>query len=129
MEKHEIRAEAPGTVESKHVNTGELAQPGRPLVSLLDEDDKYVRIYIPVPDLDLVHQGTEMEVELDFRPGTKLAGKVEWIETQASYAPKNYVTRDDRALQVFQARVRLAPGAARTIKAGAEAEVRLAARR
>lgn len=129
MEKHEIRAERPGTVEAKHVNTGELAQPGRALVSLLDEDDKYVRVYIPVPDLSVIHVGTEMEVELDLLPGTKVPGKVEWIETQASFAPKNYVTRDDRSQQVYQGRVRLEPGAARTIKAGAEAEVRLAARR
>jgi HlyD family secretion protein len=129
VEKHEVRADAPGTVQVKLVSPGELAQPGKAFVSLLDEDDKYVRVYIPVPDLSVVHVGTEMEVELDFLPGSKVPGKVEWIESQASFAPKTYVSRDDRVQQVYQARVRLAPGAARTIKSGAEAEVRLAPRK
>jgi len=50
---------------------------------------------------------------------------VEWIDSQASFSPRINVTQDDRVQQVYEARVRLAPGAARTIKAGAEASVRI----
>jgi HlyD family secretion protein len=126
LDKYEIHADAPGTVESKLVSKGELAQPGRPLVSLLDEDDKYVRVYVPVPDLAAVRVGTRMVVAPDYRPDEQVEGTVEWIEAQASFAPRNYVTRDDRAQQVYQARVRLPRGAAREIRAGVEVEVRLA---
>ena len=123
LEKHEVRADAAGTVQAKLINAGELAQPGKPLVSLLDEDDKYVRIYIPVPDLRVIHVHTPVEVQLDFLPESKIQGEVEWIESQAAFSPRVNVTQDDRVEQVYEARVRLAPGAARTIKAGAEASV------
>jgi HlyD family secretion protein len=123
LEKHAVRADAPGTVQAKLVNPGELAQPGKALVSLLDEDDKYVRIYIPVPDLSVIHVHTQVEVELDFLPGSRVAGEVDWIESQAAFTPRVNLTQDDRVQQVYQARVKLAPGAARTIKAGAEANV------
>jgi HlyD family secretion protein len=123
LEKHEVRAGAAGTVQAKLINAGELAQPGKALVSLLDEEDKYVRIYIPVPDLRVIHVHTPVEVELDFLPESKIRGEVEWIESQASFSPRINVTQDDRVEQVYEARVRLAPGAARTIKAGAEANV------
>ena len=123
LEKHEVRADAAGTVQAKLINAGELAQPGKALISLLDEEDKYVRIYIPVPDLRVVHVHTPVEVQLDFLPESTVHGEVEWIESQAAFSPRVNVTQDDRVEQVYEARVRLAPGAARTIKAGAEANV------
>jgi len=125
LEKHEIRADAAGTVQAKLINAGELAQPGKALISLLDEEDKYVRVYIPVPDLRVIHVHTPVEVQLDFLPESKIHGEVEWIESQAAFSPRVNVTQDDRVEQVYEARVRLAPGAARTIKAGAEASVRI----
>ena len=125
LEKHAVCADAGGTVQAKLINAGELAQPGKALLSLLDEDDKYVRIYIPVPDLRVIHVHTPVEVQLDFLPESKINGEVEWIESQASFSPRVNVTQDDRVEQVYEARVRLAPGAARTIKAGAEASVRI----
>ena len=125
LDKHAVRAGAGGTVQAKLINPGELAQPGKPLVSLLDEDDKYVRVYVPVPDLRVVHVHTPVEVQLDFLPDSAVAGEVEWIDSQASFSPRINVTQDDRVQQVYEARVRLAPGAARTIKAGAEANVRI----
>ena len=125
LEKHEVHTDAAGTVQAKLINSGELAQPGKPLISLLDEDDKYVRIYIPVPDLRVIHVHTPVEVQLDFLPESAIHGEVEWIESQASFSPRVNVTRDDRVEQVYEARVRLAPGTARTIKAGAEASVRV----
>ncbi len=125
LEKHAVRADAGGTVQAKLINAGELAQPGKALLSLLDEDDKYVRVYIPVPDLRVIHVHTPVEVQLDFLPESKIHGEVEWIESQASFSPRVNVTQDDRVEQVYEARVRLAPGSARTIKAGAEASVRI----
>jgi multidrug resistance efflux pump len=125
LEKHEVCADAPGTVVGKLVNAGELAQPGKALVSLIDEEDKYVRVYIPVPDLVAIRVGTEMEVELDFLPGSRIPGKVEWVDSQAAFTTQKFGGQDDRVTQVYQARVRLTPGAAREIKAGAEASVRV----
>jgi multidrug resistance efflux pump len=126
LEKHEVRADAAGTVQVKLINAGELAQPGKALISLLDEEDKYVRIYIPVPDLRVIHVHTPVEVQLDFLPDSRIHGEVEWIASQATFSPRINVTQDDRVQQVYEARVRLAPGAARTIQAGAEASVRIA---
>jgi HlyD family secretion protein len=129
LDKHEVRADAAGTVQAKLINPGELAQPGKALLSLLDEDDKYVRIYVPVPDLRVIHVHTPVEVALDFLPDSTIHGEVEWIASQATFSPRVNVTQDDRVQQVYEARVRLTPGAARTVKAGAEASVRILAER
>jgi HlyD family secretion protein len=126
VEKYEVRAAETGTIQARLLNPGELAQPGRAVISMLDEADKYVRVYIPVPDLRAIGVGTDVEIELDLLPGSRIPGKVEWIESQATFTPRKIYTQDDRTQQVYQARVRLAPGQARTVKAGAEANVRVA---
>jgi multidrug resistance efflux pump len=125
LSKHEVCADGPGTVQARLIRSGELAQPGRALVSLLDETDKYVRVYIPVPLLGTLKRGTRMSVELDATPGRTLEGTIEWIESQATFTPRKIYTPDDRTVQVYEARVRLPRGVARDVKAGAEAAVRV----
>ena len=124
LDKHTVRAETAGTVQARLIRTGELARPSTALISILDEEDKFVRIYIPVPDLEYVHEGTRVTVELDQLPGKLYEGTVEWIATQASFTPAKIYTRDDRIQQVYEGRVRLEPAAAKLMKAGAEANVR-----
>ena len=63
---------------------------------------------------------------LDHMPGTTVPGTVTWISPVASFTPRKIYTQDDRTQQVYEARVRLAPGAARTMRAGAEGNVRIA---
>jgi HlyD family secretion protein len=125
LSKHEVCADGPGTVQARLIRAGELAQPGRALVSLQDETDKYVRVFIPVPLLGTLRRGTRMSVELDAIPGRRLEGTIEWIESQAMFTPRKIYTPDDRTLQVYEARVRLARDVARDVKAGAEATVRV----
>jgi HlyD family secretion protein len=126
LSKHEICADGPGTVQARLIRAGELAQPGRALLSLLDEDDKYVRVFIPVLMLPSFHVTTRVTVELDQLPGRTFPGRVEWIDSQATFTPRNIYTPDDRTQQVYESRVRLERGMARDIRVGAEASVHLA---
>jgi HlyD family secretion protein len=125
LERYELRADAAGTVEARHIRAGELAQPGTPVCSILDEGQKFVRIFLPVAALARVRVGARAIVELDAAPEAPIEGEVDWIESQASFTPRKIYTQDDRTQQVYAARVRLAAGAARAIKAGAEANVRV----
>jgi len=84
-----------------------------------------VRDLVAQQGYDLVHVHTPVAVQRDFLPDSTVSGEVEWIDSQASFSPRINVTQDDRVQQVYEARVRLEPGAARTIKAGAEANVRI----
>src|SRR5262249_1140991 len=80
LAKHEDHAPAaPTVVQTQLLWPGELAQPGTPILSVLDPRDKYVQIYVPVSDVDRVRVGKRVAIELDSAPGKRTAGEVSFV--------------------------------------------------
>jgi membrane fusion protein YbhG len=120
---------APGTattVQTQFIWPGELAQPGTAIVSVLDPTDKYVQIYVPVADLDLVRVGRRVEIELDSQPGRRVPGEVSFLAGEATFTPEKIETRSDRLGQVYRAKVRILEDIAH-FQPGTEGNVYLAA--
>jgi HlyD family secretion protein len=92
---------------------GELAQPGTPVLSVLDPEDKYVQIYIPVAESARVRVGTRVEIELDSAPERRVPGEVSFVADQANFTPEKIETRSDRVGQVYRAKVRILEEVAR----------------
>jgi HlyD family secretion protein len=106
--RHDVRAPATETtVQAQLLWPGELAQPGTPILSVLDPRDKYVQIYVPVADIDRVRVGAPVEIELDSAPGRRVPGEVAFVADQANFTPEKIETRDDRLGQVYRAKVRI----------------------
>ena len=95
----------PTRVETKFIWPGELAQPGTPIVALLDPRDQYVQIYVPVADLQRVRVGQRVGIELDSAPGTRVPGEISFLADRANFTPEKIETRDDRLGQVYRAKV------------------------
>ncbi|MGH7860381.1 MAG: HlyD family secretion protein, partial [Candidatus Binatia bacterium] len=123
--KYSIRAPAVDTVvQTRFAWPGELAQPGTAILSVIDPEDKYVQIYLPVADLDRVAVGNRVEVELDSHPGARIPGEISFIADRASFTPEKIETRSDRLGQVYRAKVRVLDGAS-CLKPGTEGNVYL----
>jgi HlyD family secretion protein len=106
--KYTIRAPGASTVvQSQLLWPGELAQPGTPVLSVLDPADKYVQIYVPVTDAASLRVGTRVEIELDSEPGTRVPGEVSFVADQTNFTPEKIETRSDRIGQVYRAKVRI----------------------
>jgi HlyD family secretion protein len=125
--KYAIRApDAETVVQTQFLWPGELAQPGTPVLAVLDPLDKYVQIYVPAADLARVRPGRRVEIELDSAPGRRVPGEISFVADQASFTPEKIETRADRLGQVYRAKVRILEGA-ETLQPGAEGNVYLAA--
>jgi len=123
--KHEVRAPDVATVvQTQFAWPGELAQPGTPIVAVLDPEDKYVQIYLPVAAMSDVHVGQRVEVELDSAVGRRIPGELTFIADQANFTPEKIETRGDRVGQVYRAKVRVLEDAA-LLKPGTEGNVYL----
>jgi HlyD family secretion protein len=106
--RHDVLAPSTETtVQAQLLWPGELAQPGTPILSVLDPRDKYVQIYVPVSDVDRVRVGARVEIELDSAPGRRVPGEVTFVADQANFTPEKIETRDDRLGQVYRAKVRI----------------------
>jgi HlyD family secretion protein len=97
----------PTRVETQFIWAGELAQPGTSIVALLDPRDQYVQIYIPVADLERVHIGQRVGIELDSAPGSRVPGEISFLADRANFTPEKIETRDDRLGQVYRAKVKI----------------------
>jgi len=106
--KYEIRAPAvPTVVQTQYIWPGELAQPGTAVISVIDPRDKYVQIYVPVAELERFRVGQHVQIELDSRPGRRVAGEVSFIADKANFTPEKIETRSDRMGQVYRAKIRI----------------------
>ncbi|HXC52814.1 MAG TPA: HlyD family efflux transporter periplasmic adaptor subunit [Candidatus Limnocylindrales bacterium] len=121
--KFQIRSpNVPTIAQTQLLWPGELAQPGTPVFSVLDPRDKYVQIYVPVPDLDRVKVGTKMDIELDSNPGKRWPGEVTFIAERANFTPEKIETRSDRVGQVYRVKVRILEGV-ENFTVGSESDV------
>jgi HlyD family secretion protein len=123
--KFEIHAPATETVvQTQFIWPGELARPGTAILSVLDPLDKYVEIYVPVPDLARVRLGQRVAIELDSRPGERVGGEIVFIADEANFTPEKIETRSDRLGQVYRAKVKILEGVER-FQPGTEGNVYL----
>lgn len=123
-----LRIAAPfaGVVTVRHREPGEIVGPGAPVVTLMDPDDRWVRIYVPENRLSRVALGQRAAITSDTFPGKEYEGEVSFIASSAEFTPKNVQTTEERVRLVYAVKVRITGDAAQELKPGLPADVRLA---
>jgi HlyD family secretion protein len=120
-----IRSPRPARVESLDLRPGDLLAPNATAASVVEDDQLYVRLYVPETQIGHVHPGQEVPVSVDSFPGRVFRGVVEHINEVGEYTPRNLQTADERANQVFATRVGIRDDN-RDLRAGMAAVVRVA---
>ena len=124
--EREVMAPSAATVEVLDVRPGDIIAPNTPVATLLEQDQIYVRIYIPETELGRVQVGQKAEVRVDSFPKTVFDGVVEQINQQAEFLPRNVQTREERVHQMFGVKIRINDPAGHVL-AGMAADVKLKA--
>ncbi len=107
-----VRAPRTARVESLDLRPGDILAPNGAAATLLEDDQLYVRVYIPETQIGHIHPGQEVPINVDSFPHRSFRGTVEHINSEGEYSPRNLQTADERADQVFAARVGLLEGQA-----------------
>jgi hypothetical protein len=84
--------------------------PDASAAKLLEPDQRFVRIYVPETQLGLIHLGQRIPIFVDTFPGRGFGAVVEFISDIGEFTPRNLQTEDERADQVFAARLRIEEG-------------------
>jgi multidrug resistance efflux pump len=105
-----IKAPRAALVETLDLRPGDILGPNAAAATLLEDDQLYVRIYVPETRIGRIKIGEEVPVTVDSFPGKSFAGVVEHINVVGEYSPRNLQTADERADQVFATRVGLREG-------------------
>jgi HlyD family secretion protein len=122
--ERQVVAPSAAIVEVLDVRPGDIISPNTPVATLLEQDQIYVRIYIPETELGRVQLGQKAEVRVDSFPKTIFEGVVEQINQQAEFLPRNVQTREERVHQVFGVKIRINDPAGHVLS-GMAADVKL----
>ena len=105
LEDMTLKAPTAGVIESRILEPGEMAGPTRPVFILALTDPKWVRAYIPEPELGRIRLGMKASVLSDSFPGKSMVGWVGFISPVAEFTPKTVETEDLRTKLVYEVRV------------------------
>ncbi|HEX2686937.1 MAG TPA: efflux RND transporter periplasmic adaptor subunit [Kofleriaceae bacterium] len=117
-----IKAPATARVEALDLRPGDLLAPNASALSLVEDDQLYVRIYVPETELGHIAIGREVPIHVDSFADETFQGVVQHISRVGEYSPRNLQTSDERADQVFATRIAISRGADR-LRAGMAATI------
>ncbi|MEP6602334.1 MAG: efflux RND transporter periplasmic adaptor subunit [Spartobacteria bacterium] len=103
----QVKAPTDSILEVLSVKVGDVLPANREVATLLLPDHLWVRVYVPEPWLGQIKVGDSVQVRVDSFRGKDFEGKVEQINRQAEFTPRNVQTVEDRVRQVFGVKIRL----------------------
>jgi multidrug resistance efflux pump len=104
MEELSIKSPIDGTIEALSLQPGDMVAAGAPVLSMLDQNDLWVRAYVP-PNLPGIQVGAHVRVTIDSVPNREFSGLIVFISRQAEFTPSNIQTPEERSKQVFRIKI------------------------
>jgi HlyD family secretion protein len=120
-----IVAPFPGVITVRDREPGETVAPGAPVLTLMNLDDRWVRIFIPETAVGAVAIGQAADITADTYPDRIYGGQVAFIASQAEFTPRNVQTQEERVKLVYAVKVRVTQDSTHDLKPGLPADVRL----
>jgi multidrug resistance efflux pump len=105
-----LRAPRPSRIETLDLRPGDILAPNATAAKLVEDDQLYVRIYVPETLIGHISVGQEVPITVDSFPGKTFKGAVEHINSVGEFSPRNLQTSDERADQVFATRIGVRSG-------------------
>ncbi len=102
-----VRAPADGTIDSLDLRVGDLVGPRAAVAVVREFKDPFVRIYVAQRDLGSFRIGDSVQVRSDSLSGVLFDGRVEQIDQDAQFTPRDVQTAEDRAELSFGVKVRV----------------------
>ena len=102
-----LYAPVSGTVLEKNLETGEMAFPGTPILTLGDLTRPWINIYVPEKMIGLVKIGQKARISVDSYPQKFFAGIVSSIANRAEFTPRTIQTKEERVKMVFAVKITL----------------------
>ena len=100
----EIRAPVNGIVDTRVALQGEVVKPGEAIVTLINQDNLWVRADVPETYIDGIRLGDQFKVTLP--SGAVREGTVFYRGVDADYATQRDVSRTKRDIKTFEIRLR-----------------------
>lgn len=96
----QIMAPFDGTITVRSVEPGEVINPGTAIVTVVNLQELYLRVFVPIAEIDRVKVGQPARIYLDSQPDRAIEATVSRVDPDAAFTPENTYYREDRIRQV-----------------------------
>jgi len=96
-----------GVVLRKNLEAGETANPGVPILTLVNPKDVWLRAYVPEMDVGRLKVGDTARLRVDAFPDRVFTGRLTEIGSEAEYTPRNVQTKKERVNLVFRIKIQI----------------------
>jgi len=114
-----------GVVTVRHREPGETVPAGSPTLTIMNPEDRWVRIFVREDRIGAVRTGAAASITTDTYPDRHYEGRVTFIASEAEFTPKNVQTTEERVKLVYAVKVSVAEDPGLGLKPGMPADVRL----
>ena len=87
--------------------SGETANPGVPILTLVNPKDVWLRAYVPETEVGRLKVGDTATLRVDAFPNRVFAGRLIEIGSEAEYTPRNVQTKKERVNLVFRIKIQI----------------------
>jgi HlyD family secretion protein len=112
-------------VTVRHREPGEIVPAGSPVLTVMNRDDRWVRVYVRENRIGSVKLGQQATLVCDTFPGKTYGGEVVFIASEAEFTPKTVQTPEERVKLVYAVKVRVTGDPQHDLNPGMPADVRL----
>lgn len=105
LEDLQVKSPVEGVITRTHAEVGETLGAGRPVVTVTDLSEPWVRVYIPENQIGKVRLGAAAKITIDTFADREFDGRVSYVSSQAEFTPKNVQTQEERVKLVFAVNV------------------------
>ncbi len=120
-----IRSPFGGVVTVRHREPGETAPAGSPVLTIMDPNDRWIRIYVREDEVGRLALGGTAAISADAYPDRTYTGRVVFIADEAEFTPRNVQTTEERVKLVYRVKVQIGSDSTFDLKPGLPADVRL----
>lgn len=107
LEDATILAPISGRVVTKIVRPGEVVAAGTPIVTIINMDDLFLKVFLSTEFAGKIHIGDEAKIFPDALTDKEFKAVVSKIAEKAQFTPKNVETKSQRAKLVFEIRLKV----------------------
>lgn len=120
-----IHSSFDGIITVRHREPGEIVPAGSPVLTVLNRDDRWVRIYVPETRIGALRVGQQVTISSDTYPDKSYRGEIITIASEAEFTPKTVQTTEERVKLVYAIKVRITEDSSYDLKPGMPADVHL----
>jgi HlyD family secretion protein len=96
-----------GVVLRTNLEAGETANPGVPILTLVDPKDVWLRAYVPETEVGRLKVGDTATLRVDAFPNRVFTGRLIEIGSEAEFTPRNVQTKKERVNLVFRIKIQI----------------------